>query len=65
MSLFLFSGVANGNVIAIALLRKMVGNADLTVIYNKIESLGATQIRNVDNNDAYAFMAIKGKHFTK
>ncbi|XP_076070514.1 cell surface hyaluronidase CEMIP2-like isoform X1 [Mytilus galloprovincialis] len=52
--------IADGSIVAIALLRQLVGTSDLTDIYAKMESLGAKLIRTIDSDDAYAFIATKG-----
>ncbi|XP_063436803.1 uncharacterized protein LOC134718239 [Mytilus trossulus] len=52
--------ISAGSVVGIALLRTLVGTADLSDVYDTIESLGASRIRDVDNDDAYTFIVIKG-----
>ncbi|CAG2239835.1 CEMIP [Mytilus edulis] len=55
--------IADGSIVAIALLRQLVGTSDLTDIYAKMESLGAKLIRTIDSDDAYAFIATKGTYY--
>jgi hypothetical protein len=59
---FLYLDIKDGSIVGVALLRKMKGTRDLSNVYSLLESqLGAKRIREVDHDDAYAMITVKGK----
>ena len=59
---FLYLDIKAGSIVGVALLRKMKGTRDLSNVYSLLESqLGAKRIREVDHDDAYAMITVKGK----
>ncbi|CAC5418259.1 TEME2 [Mytilus coruscus] len=52
--------VPNGRVIGVALQRKLKGSKNLDGVYAVLELIGAKRIREVDHDDVYALVTIKG-----